>query len=102
MINFENSRNKIANNEMFYKKINSRMIFNNNLIKNAYTRKTTDFNMNNEIKYSSNINKTSNNILNNNILNNKNYRHIKYASINSRELLNCNLCNRYNNFSSSK
>ena len=98
LISFENPRNKITNNEMFYKKINSRTIFNNNLIKNAYTRKMTDFNMNNEIKYSSNINKTSNNILNkNNNNNNKNYRHIKYASINSRELLNCNLYTRYNN-----
>ena len=92
LINFGNPRNKIANNEMFYKKINSRMIFNNNLIKNEHTRRMTDFNINNEIKYLSNANKNSNNILNN-----KNYRHIKYASINSRELLNSNLYKPYNN-----
>ena len=69
------------------------MIYNKNVMKNAHERKKTDFNLNNEIKYLSNANKTFNTISNNN----NNYKLIKYVPINSKELINFYLHNRYNN-----
>ena len=98
--NFQNpNNNKIANNEIVHKKINSQMNFNNN-IKSLHSRKITDFNINNEIKNSINVGKNFNKILN--ILNNDNYKKIKYTLIYANEPINYNLCNSYDNFLSYK
>ena len=95
--NFQNpNNNKIANNEIVHKKINSQMNSNNN-IKNLHSRKITDFNINNEIKNSINVGKNFNKILNND-----NYKKIKYTLIYANEPINYNLCNSYDNFLSYK
>ena len=87
----QNHKNKIINNEIVHKKINSQMNFNNNL-KNMHSRKLTDFNIYNETKNPLNTGQNSKKILNNG-----NYKKIKYNPIYANESVNYNLYDSFDN-----